>query len=204
MTTAESTETTYGGTFTFPSLCRPWKACSTDETRPAFCHPYLYRRDDGLWLCASDTYIAVAVKVNEGPGAPVQDGFVPRKVAKLVRRGCEAKQLSATAWSVVVEPPYHEATYDLAGVLGSKPTSLADKLESVDLWGESSVASSKSFGERITFAFNPTLTEHIHQALGGMSLKATVVGPLAAIRYRARYSMGVGLQMPIIRMEDDA
>jgi hypothetical protein len=197
MSVAESSEVTYGGTFTFPSMCRPWKACSRDETRPALCHPYVYRRGDDLWLCATDTYVAVAVKVSEGDGAPVRDGFVPREVAKLIRRGHKAEQLSETAWTVTVSS-YHEATYDLAGLLGSKPTPISEKLESVNLWGDTPVASTKGFDERITFAFNPTLTEHIHQALGGYGgLRATVVGPLAAIRYESRYSLGRGLQMPI-------
>jgi hypothetical protein len=203
MSVAESTDVTFGGTFTLPSLCRPWKVCSNDETRPALCHPYVYRREDDLWLCATDTYVAVAVKVSEGDGARVRDGFVPRQVAKLIRRGHKAEQLSETAWTVVVSP-YHEATYDLAGLLGSKPTPISEKLESVDLWGDTPVASTEGFGERIKFGFNPTLTENIHQALGGQGgLRATVVGPLAAIRYEARYSTGVGLQMPI-RLDDAA
>jgi hypothetical protein len=190
-------ETTYGGTFIFASICRPWAACSNDETRPVLCHPYLRRRNDGLWLLASDSYIAAAIKVNEGTEGTVQDGFVPRKVAKLIRRGCEATQLSPTAWKVIVEPGYHEATYDVAG-LGIGTESKFPDLESIGLWDGPKAGA--PFDDDIRLKFDPALTQRLNVALGGMygrGIEARFYGPLTAIHYQGPFGDAFGLQMPM-------
>lgn len=84
------------GSITIPAKCKPSQGASTDRTRPVLTQAYLRRHDGDLWLCTTDSYIAVAVKV-EGNA---QEGYIPIGALRLMERGQKAEQISTTAWKV--------------------------------------------------------------------------------------------------------
>lgn len=87
---------------------KPSAACSDDDTRPSLMHGYLRRRDDGLWLYVTTSYIAVGLRVS----GEADEGWVPRRVLEAMEEGEQVEQISATAWRV---PSDHgRITHDVA------------------------------------------------------------------------------------------
>lgn len=114
--TAEARKTTQ---IRLPYRCRPSKACSRDDSRPLFGHAWLKGRDDGMWLLATDSYVAVALKVT---GDELVEGFIPFAALGAIERQELVSQVSPTAW-VVAHDGMTEVTYDVGDRLdfGSLP-----------------------------------------------------------------------------------
>lgn len=141
-------------TIVIPAGARPSKACSRDTTRPVICHAYLKRRDDGLWLLATDSYIACALKVTAQPEA--EEGFVPFGALKLMQRGHRGEQVSDMEWRVRTD--LGMVTFDIDLVLSNaKPFPDFYKL---GVWG------GEAAGPVTTVGMNAHLTRRLAQALG--------------------------------------
>lgn len=153
-------------TIVIPNGARPSKACSRDTTRPLLCHAYLKRREDGLWLLATDAYIACALKVTGEPEA--DEGFVPFGALKLMQRGYSGEQVSDSAW--LVRTDRHTVTFDVGRTVdSSKPFPDFDKL---GVWGGEPADPVASIG------MNAHMTRRLVQALG--------VGENSGCRYEMR------------------
>ncbi len=171
-----------GGTITIPKGCKPSKACGTDRTRSTLCHAALQRHAGSLWICASDSYIAVAVKV-EGDA---QEGRIPIGALRLMEQGKPGVQVSETAWKVLTDDG--AVTFD-CGPLADFP-----KFEGLGVWDKPSSAGVEAIG------MDPALMARIGLALGARNgCRMQFVGPLRPI-WVTPLSLGhdgVALQMPI-------
>jgi hypothetical protein len=169
-------------TIVIPKGCKPSKACGTDRTRPLLCHAYLRRHDDRWWLCMTDSYIAVALRV-ECNG--VEEGFVPIGALRLMESGKPGEQVSDTAWKV--QTPDGALTFD-CGPMGRFPD-----FAGLGLWEKGEAASLDSIG------MNGELMAKINAALGARTgLRMTFKGPLRPIYVEPLgFDHGVALQMPI-------
>lgn len=175
------------GTLTLPNRCKPSKACSTDWTRPNLCHAYLRDRGkDGTWLCATDSYIATAIKVD---GHGLVEGWIPIGALRLMERGKNGTQISDAAWRV--ETSEGVVTYDItADVQGSK----YPDFDSLGLWDKRKQGAIGEIG------MSPRLMAKIGDALGAdnygcrfeftTDLKSIRVTPLNG-------EDRIGLQMPV-------
>lgn len=194
-TAAEIQAPTQEGSFAWPSGGpRPWKACG-GPTRPALHHGYLHRRDDGLWLVMTDSYIAATIRVT-GDASP---GYVPRDVMKHMTKGAQAVQLSATSWRVELRDGHR--IYDLARRIydpsdASDGSAVAASLEKSGLWAE---IQDLEVAPAAVVAFDPQLTLRLMQALGirgGALLHLT--GDHKPMRVTSpHYTDRIGLQMPM-------
>jgi hypothetical protein len=165
-----------------PKGCKPSKACGTDRTRPILCHAYLRRHDEQLWLCATDSYIAVALRV-EGEG--VNEGYVPIGALRLMETGKLGVQVSGTAWKI--ETPEGALTFD-CGPMGKFPD-----FASLGVWNKPEKAKLAEVG------MNTDLMAKIGAALGAKhGCRMTFVGALRPIYVTPlRFDCGVALQMPM-------
>jgi hypothetical protein len=194
MAATDTQPATYGGTISIPAGCKP-SVCVSKERRPTIANAYLRRRDDGLWLLATDSYIAVALKV-EGDA---QDGHVPVGALRLMERGKHGEQLSATAWRVRSDEDA-VTTFDIAGkVAGDNPYPNLDK---VGLWGgDLPGVESVKFNGRVTVGMNAGFMKRIADAFGSgdTGCRFEMTGPLAAIRVAPLRTdiEAVAIQMPI-------
>ena len=189
MTTATATPpapASVGGTITIPTRCKPSKACSTDRTRPTLCHAALQRHDGSLWICATDNYIAVAVKV-EGDA---DEGRVPIGALRLMERGLPAVQVSETAWKVQTNDG--AVTFD-CGDIRNFPD-----FKGLGVWDKPEGAGVEAIG------IHPVLMARIGLALGARNgCRMQFVAPLRPI-WVTPLSLGhdgVAIQMPI-RLND--
>lgn len=137
-----------------PSGCKPWKACSKDETRPVLCHAYLRERDDGWWLLATDSYIAMALKVE--PRGDLAEGWVPRRALKAIAANRLTEQVDAMSWKVTTNTG-HEVIR-VPQLIGD--TTTFPDLAKFGMWeyepGEPATA----------IGMNPRLAWRLYQALG--------------------------------------
>ncbi len=179
------------GTLELPAGCKPSKACSTDETRPTLCHGYLVKRDDGVWLCATDSYIAVALRV-AGPSSDLTEGWVPITVLRHLEEQdypAKAEQISTTAWRFSVDDV--TVTHDLDKLPGSYPPNIAN----IGMWDDEPGIALDSI------CLAPGLTARIGEALGAGhmgGLRYTFTRPLGAVRLRDPRDLGRrALQMPV-------
>lgn len=178
---------------TIPHRCKLSKVCSTDLTRPVLTHAYLRRRKDGMWLCATDSYIACAVRV----AGDADEGWVPIAALRLMERGQKNEQISETAWKVWVNDG--TVTFDAEpNITGSSEPPDMGK-PGIDLWGEHGTRTATDVG---AVGINPKLMERLGAGLGAHSygcrfdfygdLRPILVTPLSSPE-RDR----IGLQMPI-------
>lgn len=190
--TKPPTPTGAGDTITIPDGCQPSRVCGSDQTRPALCHAWLTHRDDGWWLCATDSYIAIALRVR--PDGKLVEGWVSIDALRLMERdGTAGQQLSPTAWRVALDEG--SATFDVALLTDTAPPDMAK----LGMWDRPGPGG--SIGE---IGMNPTLMARLghgldmHGALGS-GLRFTFAGELKPIRVaHPQYpDERIGLQMPI-------
>jgi hypothetical protein len=184
------------GHIVLPSRCKPSVVCSTDRTRPILLHAYLRRRKGALWVCATDSYIAVAIKV-EGDA---EEGFIPVGALRLMERGQAATQLSKTAWTVKTNDG--AVTFDIADkVDGAVNYPDFDKF---GLWEDTETA--KKHGEKadtwpLAVGINAALMKRIQDGLGAThGCRFDIAAPLRPIRVTPLQSVDgdrVALQMPM-------
>lgn len=184
------------GRIIIPAGCKPWKACSTDETRPVLCHAYLREREDGWWLLATNSYIAMALKIE--PLGDLAEGWVPHRALKAIAAGRMTEQVDTMSWKVTTNTG-HEVIR-VPGVIG-EATTFPD-LAAFGMWeyepGEPAAA----------IGMNPRLAWRLHQALGfagtvkGVKLERTTYKAKASDESPFRVTAGVhfpdriGLLMP--------
>lgn len=72
------------GCIRIPYGCELSAALCDDDSRPILRHAYLTQRDDEWWLNATDSYIAVSVRVRAGEG--VREGQVAGDILRTVER----------------------------------------------------------------------------------------------------------------------
>ena len=187
------------GKITIPAKCKPSKVVSTDGTRPIIQHAFLRRRDDEYWLLATDSYVAVAINVR-GEGQLI-DGFIPVGALRLMERGQDAEQISATAWKV--STPDGQVTFDIEDrVRGAREFPNFDQY---GLWEKPQVddkaLSQRAKGDPFAVGINPDLMKKIADGLGanGYGCRFEIAAPLKPIRVTPLQATGdrVGLQMPI-------
>lgn len=70
-------------------------ACSPDMARPILARPQIIEHDKEKWLVATDSYIAVAMKVPD----VMHPGAVPLDAAKLLDKGKLGIQNEDLSWS---------------------------------------------------------------------------------------------------------
>lgn len=172
------------------SKCRPSEATSRDETRPILTHAYLKQRDDGMWLLASDSVIAVAIKV-ETTG-DVEEGYIPRRALRMMERGRYVVQTAPNAWEHVRGDGERRTwTVDLG------PFPDLSKLFEGLLWDGSALPEVGADGGLV--GFDPDLAHRATMALGGWSYEPVTAqwyGPVKAIRWSCATDR-FALQMPI-------
>lgn len=198
---AKPSEPTYGGTIKIPYGCKPSKACSPDPVRPIIRHGYLRQRKDGLWLCATDAYIAVALKVD----GTATEGWVPRDVLALMERVAKHgkakltfEQISKTSWRVASADEAVVTVYDVAKELGYGRSDTELTFPDLEAMCDGLLFTAAELnGNPGAFGFNPKLLARIGEALGG-PVRAEVTAPLKPLRLTAIGSEDrVALQMPI-------
>lgn len=156
-------------TISIPAKCKPSRAASTDKTRPVITHGFLIRHDKELWLCTTDSYVAVAIQVR----GDADEGFIPIDALRLMEKGREAEQIDRTTWKVLT--PDGTATFDCGIQVGTgRPPDLA-KLGLFD-------APEKTKEAVFPVGANPTLIKKVSDALGASdSCRFDFVGPLRPI-----------------------
>lgn len=178
---------------TLPHGCKPSVACGTDERRPALLHAFLRRRDDGLWLLATDSYIAVALKVS----GDAEEGWVPREALERMEAGERGTQVSATAWTVTA--PFGLTTFDFAAAESWRPPTV-EKI----LWGD------REPQAMTDVVLDLALTERLARAIGvdkggpggswGCRMELTgAEGPMRVTPLRDTSGDRFGVQMPVRR-----
>lgn len=178
-----------------PTDCQPVKATSRDSYRPALRHAYLRRRDDGWWLLATDSYIALAINVQTA--GEIVEGWVPRAVLKHMHgRGIySAEQLSATAWKLVDGGT--TMTFDVRA-----PTLDFPDLSKLGLWEYEAALGVSEIG------MDPALTLRLSEGLGlkyvgvrleftTVDIKGAQVSPMRVTGGIHHFPERVGLQMPV-------
>lgn len=177
---------------TLPHGCTPSVACGTDEMRPALLHAFLHKREDGLWLLATDSYIAVALKVD----GDAEEGWVPVGALERMEAGERGTQVSATAWTVTA--PYGSATFDFAAGDDAVKRPTVEKV----LWGD------RDPQAMTDVVLNPVLTERLARAIGagkgsgywGCRLELTgAEGPMRITPLGDTSGERFGVQMPVRR-----
>ncbi len=171
-----------------PKGCKPSKACSTDRTRPILTHAYLRRHDGALWLCVTDAYVAVALKVEAGPD--VTEGFVPVGALKMLEAGRHGEQMSPTAWRIVT--PDGLLTFDCGDLHGRAPGQFPD-FANLGVWDKPDAGCVEAVG------MNTDFMHRIGQALGARGgCRMDFVSQLRPIWITPLGHDGrVALQMPI-------
>jgi hypothetical protein len=149
-----------------PAGCKPWKACSQDETRPALCNAYLRERDDGWWLLATDAYIAAALRVE--PVGDLAEGWVPRRALKALAANRPTEQVDTMQWKVTTNTG--DEVIRVPGLIGEKTT--FPGLAAFGMWEYEPGDPAAAIG------LNPHLLWRLYQALGltgqGVKLERTV------------------------------
>lgn len=178
------------GWITVPPRCKPSKACSTDQTRPILCHAYLRRHEGDLWLCAANSYIAVAIKV----GGEAEEGFVPVGALRLMERGQSAEQISTTAWRVKT-PSDGLVTFDITSRVEGASKNYPDFVD-LGVWDR------KEGSPLAEVGIDPGLMKQIGDAVGAgeAGCRFEFIGPLKPIRVTPLNDPDgdrVALQMPI-------
>jgi hypothetical protein len=176
-----------------PDGCKPWKACSGDETRPTLCHAYLREREDGWWLLATDSYIAAALKVE--PVGDLAEGWVPRRALKAIAANRLTEQVDAMSWKVTTNTGHEVIRVpQLIGDSTAFPS-----LAAFGVWeyepGEPAAA----------IGMNPRLAWRLHRALGfvnGVKLERTTfnrkdAGESPFRVTAAHFPDRIGLLMPV-------
>lgn len=163
-------------TITIPAKCKPSRAASTDKTRPVITHGFLIRHDKELWVCTTDSYIAVALQVRGG----ADEGFIPIDALRLMEQGKEAEQIDRTTWKVLTRDG--TATFDCGIQVGSgSPPDLAK----LGLFDAPKKAEEKA-EETFPVGVNPTLIKKVSDALGASNMcRFDFVAPLRPIHVTA-------------------
>lgn len=179
-------------TIYLPSGCKPSKAASRDELRPALTHAYLTRRGDDWWVCTTDSYIAAAIMVHAS--GDVQEGWIPRAALRLMERHeASGEQISTTAWKVRVGRTTH--TVEIADP-GKAPD-----LAVLGMWDPKPGSPLPHIG------MDPALTVRLQKALNGglRGLKVEFATERSAMRVTGgvHFSDRRGLQMPV-RLDEKA
>lgn len=175
-----------------PKGCKPSKACGTDRTRPILTHAYLRQHDRQWWLCMTDGYIAVALKVTAG--VDVVEGYVPVGALRMMEAGKHAEQQSGTAWRVVTNDGL--LTFD-CGYLDGRPPGEFPDFKGLGVWDK------PDSGDVNAIGMNTELMWKIGQALGtarqNVGCRMDFVSPLRPIWVTPLMAepTGVALQMPI-------
>lgn len=170
------------GQILIPKGCKPSKACGTDQTRPILLHAYLRKRDNDTWLCMTDSYIAVALKV-EGD---VEEGYVPIGALRLMENGKTGTQVSTTAWKVRM--PDGTLTFDCG------QTHQFPDFAGLGVWDTFESGAVDAIG------MNGEMMARISAALGARNgLRMDFIGPLRPIHVTplGLLDHGRALQMPI-------
>lgn len=185
-------------TIVLPHGCKPSKAVSTDQTRPILCHAYLRRRKGDLWLEATDSFIAVALRC-EGTA---KEGWLPVDVLKLMEREANRKvqrlcftQDDEATWTVTDQSGLYQTvtTY----MVPERSRGKWPNLEALGLYDDPKVAEAVD-----PFGFNPSLLANVGAALGG-TLRVDFQGPLKPIALRTQSGDGLALQMPVRLVESE-
>lgn len=164
--------------------CKPSCVVSRDETRPMLCHAYLREHGGAMWLLATDSYRAVALKMGPVTNAPaLQEGWVPYSVLKLVQKGHAARQVSTFAWSV--DRGREVVIHDIEKAVGTYHKDYPD-FETLGVWEPKELEKDKAFKRATEFAigFDPSLLIGVQKALGGYrpGCRITCRGPLIPMR----------------------
>lgn len=175
--------TTVEASITIPKGCKPSKACSTDWTRPLLCHAYLtHEPDGGPWLCMTDSFIAVALRVE----TDAEDGFIPIGALRLMETGKPGTRVSDTSWSVKTNEG--TVTFD-CGPMGKFPN-----LKNLGLWDKP-----EERADVAAVGMDPALMSKISAALGARNgLRMDFIGELRPVYVTPlRFDRGLAMQMPI-------
>lgn len=178
-----------------PKGCKPSKACSTDRTRPILTHAYLRQRGDGQWwLCMTDSYIAVALKVVTA-GVDIYEGYVPVGALRMMEAGKHAEQQSGTAWRVVTNDGL--LTFD-CGYLDGRPPGQYPDFAGLGVWDKPDGNDVNAIGMNTEL---PSACPIFHiTARQKVGCRMDFVGPLRPIWVTPLMAepTGVALQMPIL------
>ncbi len=194
MSTQTEKPATYGGSIVIPHRCKVSQVCSKDYTRPILTHAYLRGREDGLWICATDGYIACAVRVSSDV-RDAEEGWVPIGALRHMEAGRAAVQMSHTAWRITTNDGY--ATFDVL------PTVTEDNvfpdLEKLNVWGTEGTFEPAFV---LAMGINPKLMARLGAGLGAhdYGCRFEFMGALKPIRVTPLSSPDadrVGLHMPI-------
>lgn len=156
-------------TIWLPHGCKPSVALSKDETRPILCHAYLKRRDDGLWLYATDSFIAVALKV-EGDA---EEGYLPGGALRVLEHGRPIEQDAPGKWSRTFKRAGQRQDIAWTVDLGDYPDFDALGVFNTD----------DRTGPRQPVLLDPVLIKKVGRALGG-SVLFDFGMPLKPVRVR--------------------
>jgi hypothetical protein len=186
----ETAATTRERSFILPWGCKPWLAACGPE-HPSFHHGYLYRREEGLWLLTTDSFIVCAIKVD----GDAEDGFVHRGVIKaLARVNGEAVQLDDGSWRV--DLPDGHRVFELPLLAGERfPTKV---MEDAGLWDPTA----RDYCAEVV-ALDPYLTVRLMKAMGlprtgNGGVRLQLSGAEKAMRVtHLSYPDRLGLQMPM-------
>lgn len=188
------TQDMWGGTINVPAKCKVSKVASTDKTRPILCHAHITEHDGKMWLCATDSYRAVAVMVD---GSGLREGFIPIGALRLIEQGRQCEQLGRYSWRV--ETPDGSVTFDVESTLkSSKDFPDLAKVGIFDKYEAGEWTFQK--GKPINVGFNPEFMASMSAALGAkFGVRLEMVGPLKPTRVFAlgNEARGIGLLMPI-------
>lgn len=186
------------GSIVIPGKCKPSQGASDDRTRPILTHAYLRRHDGDLWLCTTDSYIAIALKVT----GDAQEGYIPIGALRLMERGQKAEQVSTTAWKVWTKEGtvVFDCDDSISGTTAYPDLAKLGIFEQQEKNQHDPIAPDKA--GRWQVGMNPKFMKRIADALGAgdYGCKFEFVGQLKPIRVLPLQGSGsdrIALLMPI-------
>lgn len=167
-------------TIILPLDVKPWKACG-EAHWPHIHHGWLHRRDDGLWLVTTDSFIACAIRV-EGDA---EEGWVNHGAMRWLAKGRAGVQVGETRWQ------FERDGFRVFDVGDLEPFPM-DALGG--LWDTDDGAKCSVIG------LDPRRLSTLAKALGaGDRLQVELTGPRAAIRVTVPGRLGhIGVLMPVV------
>lgn len=172
-------------TIVLPAKCTPSAVCSRDQTRPILCHAYLKQRDDGLWLYATDSFVAIALKV-EGDA---EEGYIPRGALKAMENRKLVVQDGPNTWSRTTKRSGATHTQTWSVDLGPFPD-----LATLGMFDRDPHDPCPD-----PVCFDAGLLASVGAALGNNGLIIDCIGPLQPIKLAANHHPDerLGILMPI-------